>query len=169
VNDPAIMRLTISAMRSQLGRKILATLMCMASLVSSRPLLSEEPSKEFASAVDAQGVRHSWRKHGRKNPPWIDDAIKKVKPQYPYEARARHITGSGLFRLTLDLSTGSVAKVTVIKSTGNPILDSSGIDAFRQCRWKPGKWKEIDIPVVFTMAPRLPRPTPAAKPIPPQR
>jgi TonB family protein len=153
-------------MRSKLCRKILATVMCMASLVSSRPLLSEEPSKEFPSAVDAQGVRHSWSNH-KKNPPWIEDAIYKVKPQYPYEAKSRHITGSGLFRLTLELSTGSVAKVTVIKSTGNPLLDSSALEAFRKCRWLPGKWKEIDIPVVFTMA-RPPRPTPAAKPISPR-
>ncbi len=160
---------TIPAMRSQLGRKILATLMCMASLISLRPLLSQDASKLPGSAVDAHGVRHYWSDHDRKNPPWIDDAIKKVKPQYPYEARTRHVTGSGLFRLTLDLNTGSVVKVTTIKSIGNPILDSSAIDAFRQCRWKPGKWKEIDIPVVFTMAPRPPRPTPAAKPIPPLR
>ena len=82
-DDPAMMPSTMFAMRSQLGRKILATLMCMASLISSRPLLSEEPSKGFASAVDAQGVRHSWSNH-KKNPPWIDDAIKTVRPQYPY-------------------------------------------------------------------------------------
>ena len=167
-DDPAMMSSTTFAMRSHLGRKILATLMCVASLISSRLLLSEEPSKGFASAVDAQGVRHSWSNH-KKNPPWIDDAIKTVQPQYPYEVRARHVTGSGLFRIILDLSTGSVAKVAVIKSTGTPFLDNSVLQAFRQCRWKPGKWKEIDVPVVFTMAPRPPRPTPAARPIPPKR
>lgn len=142
-------KVDLNRMTSQLGRKILTALMCVASLISSHPLLSEESSEAFPSAVDAQGVRHYWREHGSKNPPWFDDAIKKVSPRYPYEARSRHITGSGLFRLTLDMSTGSVAKVTVIKSTGKSVLDSSAIDAFRQCRWKPGKWKEIDIPVVF--------------------
>jgi TonB family protein len=133
-------------MTSQLGRKILTALVCVASLISSRPLLSEEP---FPSAVDAQGVRHYWREHGSKNPPWFGDIIKKVSPRYPSEARSQHMAGTGLFRLTLDMSTGSVAKVTVIKSTGKSILDNSAIDAFRQCRWKPGKWKEIEIPVVF--------------------
>jgi TonB family protein len=155
--------------RSELGRKILVTLMCMASLLVSRQLLSEEPSKwRGSAAVDAQGVHHSWSNH-KKNPPWIDDAIKTIQPQYPYEARSRHVTGSGLFRITLDLSTGSVANVAVIKSTGTPVLDNSVLQAFRQCRWKPGKWKEIDIPVVFTMAPRPSQPTAAAKPTPPQR
>jgi TonB family protein len=139
-------KVDLNRMTSQLGRKILTALVCVASLISSRPLLSEEPS---GSAVDAQGVRHYWREHGSKNPPWFDDAIKKVSPRYPPEARSQHMTGTGLFRLTLDMSTGSVAKVTVIKSTGKSILDNSAIDAFRQCRWKPGKWKEIDIPVVF--------------------
>ena len=159
----------IPAMRSQLGLKILATLMCMASLISSRPLLSQDVSKLPGSAVDAHGVRHYWSEPGKKKAPWIEDAIKKVRPQYPYEAVQRHVTGSGLFRLTLDLSTGSVAKVAVIKSMGNPVLDNSALEAFRQWRWKPSKWKEIDVPVVFTMTPRPPQPTPAAKPIPPQR
>jgi len=83
--------------RPQLSSRILATLMCIASLISSPPLLSEELSIGPGSAVDAQGVRHHWSNHGGKNPPWIDDAIKKVAPQYPYEARSRHQTGSGLF------------------------------------------------------------------------
>jgi TonB family protein len=171
-DDPAMMSSTMFAMRSQLGRKILATLMCIASLISSRPLLSDDPSKELGSAVDAQGVLHrgsEYHKQGKKNPPWMEDRIYAPRPQYPYEARTRHVTGSGLFRLTLDLSTGSVAKVAVIKSIGNPMLDNSALAAFGQWRLKPGKWKEIDVPVVFTMAPRPPRPTPAAKPIPPQR
>jgi TonB family protein len=154
----------------QLDRKILATLMCMASLVSSRPLLSEEPSNLQASAVDAQGVRHSSGEHGKKKAPWSDDAIYCPRPLYPPEVRDRHITGSGLFRLTLDLSTGSVAKVAVIKSAGHPILDDSAIQAFRQWRWKPGRWKEIDIPITFTMGgPPRPLHPPGAKPTPPQR
>ena len=131
-------------MTSQLGRKILAALMCVASVISSRPLLSEEPS---GSAVDAQGVRHYWREHGSKNPPWFDDAIKKVSPRYPSEASIQHMTGTGLFRLTLDMSTGSVAKVTVIKSTGKSILDSSAIDAFRQCRGSRANGKRSIFPL----------------------
>jgi len=154
-------------MRSQLGRKILAMLMCVASLIS--PVLSQDASKLPGSAVDAHGVRHYWREPGKKKAPWIEDAIKKVRPQYPYEAVQRHVTGSGLYRLTVDVNTGSVLKVTVVKSAGTPVLDVPSIDAFRKWRFKPGKWKEIDIPVVFTMAPRPSQPTAAAKPTPPQR
>jgi TonB family protein len=155
--------------RPQLGIKILATTMCIASLISSPLLLSEELSSGPGSAVDAQGARHHPSDHGRKNPPWIDDAIKKVAPQYPYEARSRHQTGSGLLRITLNLRTGSVMKVTVIKSTGSPILDNAARSAFLQWRWKPGKWKEIDVPVTYTMGSGPHRLPAGAKPLPPQR
>src|SRR6266567_2154298 len=48
------------------------------------------------------------------------------------------------------LNTGSVSKVTVIQSTGFPGLDNEAIFALHQWRWKPRRWKEIDIPVTFT-------------------
>jgi len=141
----------------------------MASLISTRPVLSDDPSKWLSSGVDAQGIRHHGSDYVRKRAPWMDDAIKTVAPRYPYEARARHQFGSGLVRVTLDLGTGLVAKVAVIKSTGSPVLDNSAADAFRQWRWKPGKWKEIDLPITFTMTSRPPRLSAGAKPIPPQR
>jgi TonB family protein len=157
-------------MISQLGRKILASLMCMASLIVSHPLLSEQPSQlPGSSAVDAQGVRHHWSGRGRNGPPWFHDAIYAPGPQYPYEARTRHVMGSGLFRITLDLSTGSVVKVIMIKSTGSPVLDNSCLSAFRQWRLKPGKWKEIDLPVTFIMDSGPPRLSPSAEPFPPRR
>jgi TonB family protein len=154
---------------SHLSRKIVASLMCVASLVAPYPLLSDDPSRWLSSAVDAQGIRHHGSDYGRKRAPWMDDAIKAVAPRYPYEARARHQFGSGLVRVTLDLSTGLVAKVTMIKSTGLPVLDNSAADAFRQWRWKPGKWKEVDLPITFTMVSSPPRLPPGAKTLPPQR
>ena len=99
--------------------------------------------------MDAQGVRHRGSDYvGRA--PWIVDQIKTVAPQNPYAERKRHHTGSGSFRVTLDLNTGSVVKVTVVKSTGFPALDNSAANSFRRWRWKPGKWKEIELPVTFT-------------------
>jgi len=136
----------------QLSRKIFAVLMCIASLIASHPLLSQEFSKSpGSSAVDVQGVRHHWSDYDRKMVPWIGDAIYAPRPQYPYEARSKHQTGSGLFRITLDLSTGTVAKITMIKSTGSPVLDNAALSAFRQWRFRRGRWKEIDLPITFTM------------------
>ena len=55
-----------------------------------------------------------------------------------------------MFQLNLDLKTGLVTRVTMIKSTGFPALDTSAVASLRQWRWKPGKWKEIEIGVAFT-------------------
>jgi TonB family protein len=145
--------------------KILVILTYIALLTSSHTLLCDDRSKWLSSAVDAQGVRHRGSDYtGRA--PWTVDQIKTVAPEYPYTERTRHHAGSGLFRVTLDLNTGSVAKVTVLTSTGSPALDNSAADALRRWRWKPGKWKEIDLPITFTMAPSARRLPPGASPIP---
>ena len=147
------------------GSKVLGTLTCVASLISVHALLSDDRSKWLSSAVDAQGVRHHGSDYAGRAP-WTVDQIKTVAPQYPYTERTRHDAGSGLFRVTLDLRTGSVAKVTVLTSTGSPALDNSAADALRRWRWKPGKWKEVDLPITFTMAPGARRLPPGASPIP---
>ena len=40
-------------------------------------------------------------------------------PQYPYEARSRHIQGSGMFLLFINPKTGLVTKVRTLHSTGD--------------------------------------------------
>jgi TonB family protein len=151
--------------RSDLGRKILATLMCVASLMISFPLLSEEPPTRLSNAVDAHGSKVIVG-YARTS----DLVIYAPRPQYPYAARSSHIEGSGLFRLTVDVNTGSVLKVTVVKSTRNRILDDAAVAAYRQWRFKPGKLTSADVPVTFRMGGR-PRPLhpPGAKPTPSQR
>jgi TonB family protein len=102
------------------------------------------------SAVDAKGVRHRGVDYPGIHPAWQHDMIKAVAPNYPDRDRILRHKGEGLFRLTLDLKTGSVTKVTVIKTTGFPALDTSAVTSLRQWRWKAGKWRAIDIPVRFT-------------------
>jgi TonB family protein len=101
------------------------------------------------SAVDAKGVRHSVA--SGQPAPWLNDRVRAVAPQYPYADRARHHVGIGRFHLVLDLKTGIVTGISVTKSTGFAGLDASAVAALRQWRWKPGRWKEIDLPVTFTM------------------
>jgi len=120
-----------------------------------------------SSAVDAKGVRHRSSDYARKQPPWVLNALKTVAPEYPYAERMRRHTGSGLFRILVDLKTGSVVKVTMIKSTGFRALDNSAVDSFRRWRWKPGTWKEIDLPITFRLAWSRPRRSPNAIPLPP--
>jgi TonB family protein len=81
----------------------------------------------------------------------MKDTIKIVPLKYPYQAMVRRIQGSGLFRLSLDLNTGSVSKVTVIQSTGSPMLDNSTSDTLHRWRWKPGRWREVDVHTTFTI------------------
>jgi TonB family protein len=105
------------------------------------------------NAVDANGIRHRGVDYPRKRAPWLhDDVIKAVAPDYPDRDRILRHEGAGLFQLMLDLKTGFVTKVAVIKSTGFPALDASAVTSFRQWRWKAGKWKEIEITIGFSTA-----------------
>lgn len=79
-------------------------------------------------------------------------AINAPKPEYPYEARSRRITGSGVCLVTVDTASGSVSDASMAQSCGNPILDNSAVNAFRRWRFKPGTVSKVKIPITFTMA-----------------
>jgi TonB family protein len=132
--------------------RIVIGLTYVAVSISTASLKAQSASNRLSGAVDAQGVRHGGSDYPGRGP-WMNDVIKTVQPDYPYAERAAHREGWGLFRIAIDLNTGSVNKVTVLKSTGIPAFDRTAIDAFRRWRWKPGKWKEVDAPIVFTLSP----------------
>jgi len=73
------------------------------------------------------------------------------RPQYPYEARSRHVTGSGVCVVEVDAGSGSVSSASMTQSIGNPILDNAAVSAFRQWRFKPGSVSKVKIPITFTM------------------
>jgi protein TonB len=73
------------------------------------------------------------------------------KPQYPYEARAHHIMGSGVCVVDVDPGSGSVTSATMAQSIGNPILDNAAVSAFRQWRFKAGSVSKVKIPITYTM------------------
>jgi TonB family protein len=111
---------------------------------------ADDRSRWNSAAVDAHGVRYRGRDYPNGGM-WMNDLVFKVAPEYSATERAQNHFGSGLFRLTLNLQTGAVTKVQILSSTGFRALDQSAIDAFRRWRWKPGKWREIDAPITFTM------------------
>ena len=78
-------------------------------------------------------------------------AISAPRPDYPYEARSRHITGSGVCVVSVDTGSGSVTDATMAQSIGNPVLDNSAVSAFRRWRFKPGTVSKVRIPITFTM------------------
>jgi periplasmic protein TonB len=103
-----------------------------------------------SAAIDAKGVAHLSTEYG-EHPPWMNDLIHAVTPDYSYGERAMGHGGTGQFRLVLDLKTGAVTNVTVIRSTGFPGLDRAAMAALRKWRWKPGRWKEIGLPYTFIL------------------
>jgi TonB family protein len=134
--------------------------MCVAATAATLSVreLAAEPrprssSQEGSSAVDVNGVRHWLRDYGEGGAPWFADIVKRVQPDYPAQERARRTGGTGVFQVTVDVSTGSVLTVSVLKSTGSAALDESAMRAIRLWRWRPRRWKEVDIPVHFTMRP----------------
>ena len=79
-------------------------------------------------------------------------AINSPRPEYPYEARARRIMGSGVCVVSVDVGSGNVTDATMAKSIGNSILDNSALSAFRRWRFKPGTVSRVKIPITFTMS-----------------
>ena len=130
----------------------------MTAMLLSDPLKSQSASPSTgepeSTAVDAKGTHHRPSDYGDKNAPWMNDRVNFVQPDYPLEARAGHKQGTGFFRIILDVKTGSVTDVSVLKSTGSLELDASAARAIRQWRWRPYRWKEINLPVTFTMQSR---------------
>jgi TonB family protein len=112
------------------------------------------------SALDIHGIRHY--PTGGQQPTWLTDAVARMGPEYSLYDRIHRHQGSGLFRLIIDPKNGIVGKVVVLKSTGFRTLDYAAIVAFRQWRWKPRIWKEVDFPVTFSMQQRPPRLPPGA-------
>ena len=78
-------------------------------------------------------------------------AVNAPRPQYPYEARSRKITGSGVCVVEVDPGSGSVTSAEMTQSIGSPILDGAALSAFRQWRFRPGTVSKVRIPITFTM------------------
>lgn len=141
-------------MRAHSGFSVLLFLVCLGIPASS--IVAIQPMPQGSAAVDAKGVRHTWITEWGKRPPWQADLTKMVPPAYPYEARRARQQGSGVFRLQLDLATGRVTKATVLKSTGIAMLDNSALWALRRWQSKPGRWREIEFPISFSLSPLRP-------------
>jgi TonB family protein len=101
-------------------------------------------------AVATQHIRASEpKKHPQ--PDYRSLIVKAYLPEYPYEARRAHITGTGIVFLQIDTLTGKVVSCRMDPGTGNVELDAAALAAFRDWRFKPGTVARVRIPVTFTM------------------
>jgi len=131
--------------------------------------VSHEHTNSLASAIDANGKLHRGKDYHSQTLPWINDRINNVAPTYPFSERLHRHQGYGIIRLTLDLKTGTVMQASVVKSTGFSTLNDCALSALRQWRWRPARWKEINLPVQFQLSdPSAPLPKDAAV-LPPSR
>ncbi len=73
------------------------------------------------------------------------------RPDYPYEARSRHITGSGVAVISVDPNSGLAVDAMVEQSIGSPILDNSTVSALRRWCFKPGTPARVRIPITFVL------------------
>ena len=74
--------------------------------------------------------------------------------QYPAGAKARHLSGSGVFALHIQ-SNGVVTQVETFKSIGHPQLDRAAIAAFREWRFHPSEAAcVLRIPIRYVDGPK---------------
>jgi TonB family protein len=76
-------------------------------------------------------------------------AIKAPLPDYPYQAKNAHITGSGVCVLLVDTASGRVTSATMAQSTGNEILDKATTNTFGRWRFKPGTLSQVQVPITY--------------------
>lgn len=77
-------------------------------------------------------------------------AVSTPRPEYPYEARSRHLMGSGVVLVTVDVATGGVTDASMVQSIGDPILDNATVSAFRRWRFRPGAVSKVRIPITYS-------------------
>ncbi|MGI9113922.1 MAG: TonB family protein [Chthoniobacterales bacterium] len=78
-------------------------------------------------------------------------ALRAPQPDYPYEARRNHVTGSGIVALTIDSANGDVVDAEMEQSTGSSVLDQSALAAFRRWQFKIGTPPRVHVPITFTI------------------
>ena len=76
-------------------------------------------------------------------------AISAPLPEYPYEAKRRNLSGSGVCVVTVDIATGRVTDATMSQSTGSPFLDKFTIQTFKNWRFKPGTVSQFRVPISY--------------------
>ena len=76
-------------------------------------------------------------------------AIRAPLPEYPYEAKRRDVTGSGVCVVTVDPGTGKVTDATMERSTGDRVLDKVTTETFKSWRFKPGTVSQVRLPISY--------------------
>ena len=76
-------------------------------------------------------------------------AVRSPLPEYPYQAKRAHITGSGVCVMKIDTASGNVTTAMMAESTGDGILDNVTIKTFQRWRFKPGTVSQVRVPISY--------------------
>ena len=125
-------------MRVWLLAGLVITLSC-AVAQTPPPLLARPPERPFAVLSDEQVKKAT---------------ISMPKPDYPLEARRRHLTGRGIYQLTISDNTGEVLSVEIITSAGYPILDRSAVKTLKVWKFRAHAVTRAKVPITFSMPTR---------------
>jgi TonB family protein len=70
-------------------------------------------------------------------------------PVIPPEAKAKHLSGSGII-LVYVRPDGTVERADVAQSSGHKVLDDAALAAFSQWQFIPGRLSKVRMPFTFT-------------------
>jgi protein TonB len=79
-------------------------------------------------------------------------ALSHPKPEYPPDARRRHLSGKGTFHLHVSYETGDVTSVEILTGTGHRILDNAAVDALRRWKFRPHSVIGMKVPITFSIS-----------------
>lgn len=127
--------------RNRIARPILSAI--LVTLLSPTHAEANAPKASPTPAATAAAHRKSESKeeHNFWYAPHMD---------YPLAARRSHMRGSRVFLLNFRPD-GTVASITVTRSTGHAVLDEAAERAFFRWRARPGVFKQVSIPIRFNM------------------
>jgi protein TonB len=79
------------------------------------------------------------------------EIVYRVAPSYPLAARRRGIEGEVLLHVRFDAS-GQPREISVMTSSGSPMLDDAARDAVARWRFRGGAAGAIELPFAFRLA-----------------
>jgi TonB family protein len=125
------------------SRRVIATLLGLAWIVVAAQATAVPPvALVWKKGSDGRGEKISLRE-------LVQFTTRTSKPSYQNDERLRKFTGTGIFDLRIDPSSGETTGIRIFKSTGHYELDLSAVKALINWRFKPGTLVRAVFPLRF--------------------
>lgn len=95
------------------------------------------------------GVPHAEKTTGTPGAKAIGVKPHTPQPPYPFQAKAAHLTGSGVCRVTFDAS-GRVSSATMTSSIGSGVLDGN-TTSYAKMNWTGTPNTTVNVPITYRM------------------